>query len=460
VPHTLLLADDSVTIQRVIELTFAEEDVRVVAVSDGDQAIARIEAAPPDIVLADIGMPGKNGYEVAQYVKQSPRLAHIPVVLLTGAFEPIDQARASAVGCEGVLAKPFEPQMVIGRVKELLSRGRPHVDTTPAATPASPAVEMPAAQTNTTPASPDAPIPAPMIDRASDAQTPADAWLPPPVTAQLGNGSSKAADLDGYFDRLDQAFSALGSQAPATPALPPGPSAPARDDLDWFGTVNAVSTAPPESWDVAPHPVDGHADVSLSYGSPGPQIDRAEELVASDPTPKVSFAHESSEKSFTPTDADAHQSAPASDEGSSERELWAAPHAESTFAAAGTPPPPAWMTAALEPAAAPSSAVSEPTARAHAGAASSSAAAVLPSLADAFAALLDAEQQTGAPAAAPLWPGSASSAIGDDVVEQIAQKVLDRLSDRIVREKVGDIVSAIAERMVREEIDRIKGSIR
>ena len=96
----------------------------VVAVSDGDQAIARLEASPPDIVLADIGMPGKNGYEVAQYIRQSPRLAHIPVVLLTGAFEPVDEARAAAAGCDGVLAKPFEPQLVIGRVKELLARKR------------------------------------------------------------------------------------------------------------------------------------------------------------------------------------------------------------------------------------------------------------------------------------------------------------------------------------------------
>src|SRR5262245_26522864 len=120
-PHTLLLADDSVTIQRVIELTFADEDVHVVAVSDGDQAIQRIESAPPDIVLADVGMPGRNGYEVARYVKQSPKLAHIPVVLLTGAFEPIDQTRAAEVRCDGVLAKPFEPQLVISRVKELLA---------------------------------------------------------------------------------------------------------------------------------------------------------------------------------------------------------------------------------------------------------------------------------------------------------------------------------------------------
>src|SRR6185436_1917841 len=93
-----------------------------VAVSDGDEAIARLNKTPPDIVLADVGMPGKNGYEVAQHIKNTPRLSHIPVVLLTGAFEPIDQAKAAAAGCDGVLAKPFEPQLVIGRVKELLSK--------------------------------------------------------------------------------------------------------------------------------------------------------------------------------------------------------------------------------------------------------------------------------------------------------------------------------------------------
>ena len=84
VPQTLLLADDSVTIQRVIELTFADEAIKVVAVSDGDQAIQHIEADPPDIVLVDIGMPGRSGYEVAQHIKQSPRLKHIPVLLLAG----------------------------------------------------------------------------------------------------------------------------------------------------------------------------------------------------------------------------------------------------------------------------------------------------------------------------------------------------------------------------------------
>src|SRR5688572_3309132 len=122
--HKLLLADDSVTIQRVIELTFADEDVEVTTVGDGQLAIERLNADPPDIVLADVDMPKRDGYEVAAYVKSRPELAHIPVVLLTGAFEPIDQARATAAGSSDVLAKPFEPQMVINRVKQLLSKKR------------------------------------------------------------------------------------------------------------------------------------------------------------------------------------------------------------------------------------------------------------------------------------------------------------------------------------------------
>src|SRR3954449_167205 len=124
-PYKLLLADDSVTIQRVIELTFADEDIQVSAVGDGKKAIAAIEADRPDIVLADVGMPERDGYEVAAFIKTNTELSHIPVLLLTGAFEPVDEARARAVGCDGVLVKPFEPQMVINRVKDLLAGKQP-----------------------------------------------------------------------------------------------------------------------------------------------------------------------------------------------------------------------------------------------------------------------------------------------------------------------------------------------
>ena len=67
-------------------------------------------------------MPGRSGYDIARHLRDTPRLAHIPVVLLTGAFDQVDEARASAVGCDRVLAKPFDPQVVIACVRELLAR--------------------------------------------------------------------------------------------------------------------------------------------------------------------------------------------------------------------------------------------------------------------------------------------------------------------------------------------------
>jgi CheY-like chemotaxis protein len=123
--QTLLLADASSTIQRIVELTFAAENIAVVPFSNGEHAIASLDRSVPDIVLADVGMPGRSGYEISRYIKNSPPLAHIPVLLLTGAFEPVDQTKALEAGCDGILIKPFEPQFVINRVKELLRKPKP-----------------------------------------------------------------------------------------------------------------------------------------------------------------------------------------------------------------------------------------------------------------------------------------------------------------------------------------------
>jgi len=122
---TLLLADDSVTIQRVTELTFANEDIRVVTVADGQAALSLIDSEQPDIVLADVSLPKVDGYGVASHIKQSPELKEIPVVLLTGAFEPIDDEKARECGCDSVLVKPFEPQQLIACVRELLTPKTP-----------------------------------------------------------------------------------------------------------------------------------------------------------------------------------------------------------------------------------------------------------------------------------------------------------------------------------------------
>jgi CheY-like chemotaxis protein len=138
---TLLLADDSVTIQRVTELTFANEDVRVATVSDGQAALSLIDSEQPDIVLADVSLPKVDGYGVASHIKQSPELKEIPVVLLTGAFEPIDDEKARECGCDSVLVKPFEPQQLIACVRELLTPKTPppqKVDSAPNNASASP----------------------------------------------------------------------------------------------------------------------------------------------------------------------------------------------------------------------------------------------------------------------------------------------------------------------------------
>ena len=118
----LLLADDSATIQKVIDLTFADEGVRVVAVGNGQEAIDQILEFAPDIVLADVFMPSPNGYEVCEYVKTNEKLKHIPVMLLVGSFEPFDEAEARRVGADDILTKPFQSiRRLIDRVGSLVS---------------------------------------------------------------------------------------------------------------------------------------------------------------------------------------------------------------------------------------------------------------------------------------------------------------------------------------------------
>ena len=117
----LLIADDSVTIQKVVELTFSDEGMQVISVGDGDQAIARLEDLAPDVVLADVFMPGRSGYEVCEAIKHSERFRQIPVMLLVGSFEPFDEAEARRVGADDVLTKPFQSiRQLVNRVGTLL----------------------------------------------------------------------------------------------------------------------------------------------------------------------------------------------------------------------------------------------------------------------------------------------------------------------------------------------------
>jgi CheY-like chemotaxis protein len=116
---TILVADDSKTIQQVVSLTFRATDFKVVTASDGDEALRRIADARPDLVLADVAMPGKNGYELCGQIKNGAGTSHIPVLLLAGSFEPIDDRRAQDARADGHIKKPFDSQSLIDRVKSL-----------------------------------------------------------------------------------------------------------------------------------------------------------------------------------------------------------------------------------------------------------------------------------------------------------------------------------------------------
>ncbi len=119
----ILVADDNSNVQKTVALALAGLGVDVVSVNNGEAAVRKLAEFSPDLVLADIFMPVRNGYEVCEYIKKDTRFAKVPVVLLVGAFDPLDEREAQRVGADGVLKKPFvPPDPLITMVKTLLER--------------------------------------------------------------------------------------------------------------------------------------------------------------------------------------------------------------------------------------------------------------------------------------------------------------------------------------------------
>jgi CheY-like chemotaxis protein len=130
----ILVADDNSNIQKMVGLALKDHGIDVIAVGNGEAAVRKIADIRPDLVLADIFMPVRNGYEVCQFVKSDSTLSHIPVILLVGAFDPLDEQEAQRSGADGVLKKPFvPPDPLISMVKSALVRaGVAHAGFTPA----------------------------------------------------------------------------------------------------------------------------------------------------------------------------------------------------------------------------------------------------------------------------------------------------------------------------------------
>lgn len=127
----LLLADDSIAIQKVIDLTFTDEGMEVTAVGDGKDALEKLNQFTPDVVLADVYMPGLDGYALCRFIKENERFRGVPVMLLVGSFEPFDEAEAKRAGADDVVTKPFQSiRDLVSRVGLLVRHERPAPDVT------------------------------------------------------------------------------------------------------------------------------------------------------------------------------------------------------------------------------------------------------------------------------------------------------------------------------------------
>jgi len=132
---TVYFIDDSATMREVIKIAFRRENIEVVACHDGDTAIAQMAQQKPDVVITDVIMPGKDGYEVCQNIKQNPAMAGTPVVLMSGVVNRQVAEKAFAVKADELIRKPFQPGDLIGRVKQLLTKSSPAAGPAPVAMP-------------------------------------------------------------------------------------------------------------------------------------------------------------------------------------------------------------------------------------------------------------------------------------------------------------------------------------
>jgi CheY-like chemotaxis protein len=267
----ILLADDSVTIQKVIELTFMDEDYEVRAVSNGDDAIKAMPDVDPHFVIADVHMPGANGYEVCRRSKE--RRPDVPVLLLVGTFEPFDEAQSRAVGADSYLKKPFDSQELLQRVGELLSRGA---------------------------------APAPMAEMAA---MPEVSTFPEPgfsEPAQEWGGFEVEPELEAEAEPFS-AGSEFSLEEPPTDAWRAGSYTPGSDQLFELEEEPAVAPTPPDSvFGFEPQPITAAPRTPAGFELP---LSETERLGVPEPAAPLVDSLEETERRI---EASSFQSAPRS----------------------------------------------------------------------------------------------------------------------------------------------------
>src|SRR5580704_13680594 len=136
---TVYFIDDSATMREVIKIAFRKENIHVITCTDASSALAQFGETAPDAVITDVIMPDKDGYEVCEFIKQHDQLGKIPVILMSGVVNRAVAERATAVKADELIRKPFQPQDLIARVKNLL---HPTISTVVSAAEREDAAEM------------------------------------------------------------------------------------------------------------------------------------------------------------------------------------------------------------------------------------------------------------------------------------------------------------------------------
>jgi len=210
---TVYFIDDSATMREVIKIAFRRENIHVITCADAAAALGQFEEHPPDIVITDVIMPDTDGYSVCSQVKQNPQFAKTPVILMSGVVNKNVADRAVAVHADELVRKPFQPQELLSRVKNLIGLGGP-------------ALQQPGER----------PAAAPPALSSLFAPPAAPRVIPPPAAVPVAPPAAEARASDGAWPRaLAETFVPQGTptapQHPAAAPLAPPRSAGNVSDL-------------------------------------------------------------------------------------------------------------------------------------------------------------------------------------------------------------------------------------
>lgn len=451
----ILLADDSITIQKVVELTFSDGDYEVTAVNNGTKAIQQLSDMRPDIILSDIIMPEKNGYEVCEYVKSHPEFRNIPVILLTGTFEPFDPDRADKAGCDAVVTKPFESQSLIHKVEELIEHAKTQAPTAPGE-PFAPQAEEPK------PAAPSDSFATGTFPSHGEIFAGAGAVPPPPPPAaetpfeQQPTGGETRALPRMSFDELQRMSTETSAPPPPAPqaASPWDEPAPSVGETRAFPRMTfddpqkAAEPAPPAPAPVRPSQSTSPWDELPATGGetrafPRMSFDELHQAAAAPPTPPPPPRMPEAPPWDSTPHPGAAESAPQEPESLpwNERELSYSGETRAfprmTFEElekSAAPPPPAMPEPAVETAPPPPPAMEEmpfkhePEPRP----------------------VEEPAQPQPAPAAA------AAGELTDEQIDRIARRVVQLISEQVVRNIAWEVIPDLAETVVKERIRQLE----